>query len=156
MILVHLSKTWPLVGKGERSAEDVTLKAWAGISDEALDAHGDGVLGIYRGEVVTAFDVTGWSRRPDGRVVFEGAPSKRWGCLVGTPNPGAAWVQGSARPVKYLDTVLLAGGTVPAEQAPEGHRAVLRNYILTVGDACDATLVVPNGGRVTILTTPTE
>jgi hypothetical protein len=152
MILVHLAKSWPLIEVGERDAATETLGEWAGISDTALETYADGVLGIYKNTVVTAYDVTGWSRNPaDGRITFEGKPSERWSHLIGTPNPGPSWVQGSARPVKYLDTEVLTGGAAPVEDVPEGRRAVVRGFILTVDQHNHATLVVPQGEEVTII-----
>lgn len=152
MILVHLASSWPDVLAGKRAPEDVTLRAWAQIKDEALDTYADGVLGIYQNSVVTAFDVTDWEREADGRVVFRGRPSVKFGHLIGTPNPGKPWVQGQARPVQYLDTTVLTGGTVTVEDSGEGRRAVIDDFILTVDDSGSATLVVPPGRRVTVLT----
>jgi hypothetical protein len=77
----------------ERDAAHETLGEWAGISDDALEAYADGVLGIYKGTVVTAYDVTGWSRGADDRITFEGTPSTRWSSLIG----GLAGVPGGAR-----------------------------------------------------------
>ncbi len=153
MILVHLASSWPDALAGNRTPEDVTLRAWAQIKDEALDAYGDGVLGIYQNSVVTAFDVIDWERQADGRVVFTGAPSARFGHLVGTPNPGKPWVRGQSRPVQYLDTTVLTGGTATVKESGEGRRAVIDGFILTVDDNGFATLVVPAGQRVTVLTT---
>ncbi|QDO37899.1 hypothetical protein FNV62_06700 [Streptomyces sp. RLB3-17] len=137
---------------GKKAPEDVTLRAWAQIKDEALDSYGDGVLGIYQNTVVTAFDVVDWERQADGRVVFNGVPSAKFGHLIGTPNPGRPWVQGQARPVQYLDTAVLTGGTATVEDTGEGRRAVINDFILTVGDDGSATLAVPAGQRVTVLT----
>lgn len=58
-----------------------------------MDRYGDGVLGIYKNEVVSAFDVTDWTRGSDGRVTFTGSPSVKFGHLIGTPNPGKPWVR---------------------------------------------------------------
>ncbi|MFH7337134.1 hypothetical protein [Streptomyces sp. KHY 26] len=154
MILVHLASSWPDVLAHSRTAAEVTLSAWAQISDDRLRQYGDAVLGVYQKEVVTAFDITGWSRTREGRVVFEGNPSRRWAHLIGTPNPGKPWVRGQARPVQYLDTAILASGAVPVEDAASGRRAVVDDFILTVDAEGSATLVVPSGRRVTVITTP--
>lgn len=83
-------------------------------------------------------------------ITFRGEKSDRWGHLIGTPNPGADWVQGAARPVKYLDTDVLTEGNVRVEEVPDGDRAVVRGYTLTVDDEGHATVLVPPGGRVTV------
>ncbi|MEV5066393.1 hypothetical protein AB0K94_35645 [Streptomyces sp. NPDC053794] len=151
MILVHLPKTWPDVVAGKQTPEDVTLQYWAQITDEALETYGDGLLGIYQHQVVSAFDVTGWKRDADGRVIFDGVPSKEFGHLIGTPNPGKHWVRGQSRPVQYLDTEVLRGGSVTVETTAEGRRAVVDGFVLTVNESGSATLVVPTGRQVTVL-----
>jgi hypothetical protein len=155
VILVHLPKTWPDVISGKQTAEDVTLQHWAQITDEALDTYGDGVLGIYQHEVVSAFDITGWKRDTEGRVIFSGVPSKEFGHLIGTPNPGKHWVRGQSRPVQYLDTAVLTGGSATVEATSDGRRAVVEGFILTVDEEGTATLVVPAGQRVTVLAAAT-
>ncbi|MCX5103581.1 hypothetical protein [Streptomyces sp. NBC_00439] len=152
VILVHLPKTWPDVLTGKQTVEGVTLQYWAQITDEALETYGDGLLGIYQHEVVSAFDVTGWERDANGRVIFSGAPSKEFSHLVGTPNPGKHWVRGQSRPVQYLDTAVLRGGSAMVETTDEGRRAVVDGFVLTVDEDGSATLVVPTGQRVTVLT----
>jgi hypothetical protein len=154
VIVVNLRRTWPQVLAGARTPADVTLGAWAHMKEQSLDEHADAILGIYQHEVVAAFDITGWSRTREGRVVFEGNPSRRWAHLIGTPNPGKPWVRGQARPVQYLDTAILASGAVPVEDAASGRRAVVDDFILTVDAEGSATLVVPSGRRVTVITTP--
>ena len=150
MILVNLSKTWPDVMIGKDAADRATLEAWAGVGDGSLDAYGDAVLGIYRNQVVTAYDVTGWERLPSGRIRFTGTESKRWKHLIGTTNPGEPWTRGQARPVKYLDTRVLTEGTVPAEDTGSGLRAVINGFALAV-DGNRAMVTVPAGGQLTIV-----
>jgi hypothetical protein len=152
MILVHLAATWQDVLAGRDTAEDATLGSWAQITDDALAVYGDVVLGIYQNEVVTAFEIDDWDRNEDGRVVFSGDRSDRFEYLIGTPNPGKPWVRGQARPVQYLDTAVLTDGSVPVEHAEDGRRAVVDDYVLTVDDKGTATLVIPPGRRVTVLT----
>ena len=154
MILVNISKTWPAVLAGKADAADVTLGAWAQIKDADLEAHADAVLGVYRNVVVTAFDVDGWSRREDGRVTFAARPSETWAHLVGMPVPGEPWLQGQARPVKVLSTATIAEGDAAVEETPEGRRAVVGGYVLTVPAPGSALLQVPAGGTVTVSQIP--
>ncbi len=150
MILVNLRQTWPKVVAGEADAAEITLGAWAQLSDKDLETHADAILGIYKNEVVTAFDIEGWSRdEGSGRVTFMGKPSQEWGHLVGTPNPGKPWVQGMSRPVQVFPTAVLTGGNVPVEETAKGLRAVLDGFVLTVENNL-ATLQVPQGGKVLV------
>jgi hypothetical protein len=155
MILVNLSQTWPDVMAGTDSADRATLEAWAGIKDESLDAYGDAMLGIYRNQAVTAYDITGWTRLPDGRVKFTGVESKKWKHLIGSASPGEPWIRGQARPVKYLDTRVLTEGTVPVQEFSGGRRAVINGFTLAV-DGDHATVTIPPGGQLTITNTPAE
>jgi hypothetical protein len=153
LILVNLSQTWPDVMAGKDSADRATLEAWAGIKDESLDAYGDAVLGIYRNQAVTAYDITGWTRLPDGRVKFTGVESKKWKHLIGSASPGDPWIRGQARPVKYLDTRVLTEGTVPVEEFSGGRRAVINGFTLAV-DGSHATVTIPPGGQLAIVNAP--
>jgi len=153
LFLVNLAKTWPSVLARERTAEDVTLGAWAQIKDADLEDHADAILGIYKNEVVTAFDIDDWRRGEDKRVTFVGHPSHKWAHLIGTPNPGKPWVQGQARPVQILPTTVLTEGNVPVEDTQVGRRAVVDGYVLTV-KAGSAAVQVPAGGRVTVSLRP--
>lgn len=157
MILVNLSKSWAQVLAGDRTAEDVTLGDWAGITDDSAARYGDTVLGIHRNQVVSAFDVEDWRRDPEtGRIRFQGRASEQWSNLVGTPNPGPEWIKGAARPIKYLDTRVLTEGDVPVEESSDGGRAVVRGYTLVVDDSGLATVIVPSGGRVMVMTREEE
>lgn len=156
MILVHLASSWPAVVRGEKDAAEVTLGNWAGIADDKLDTYADTILGIYKNEVVTAFDITGWQKLTDGtdagRVAFTGHPSTRWAHLIGTPNPGRYWTKGMARPIQYLDTADLAN-TYP-DTAPDDprqdRRMVVGGYTLTVHADGNATVTAPPGRHVTV------
>jgi hypothetical protein len=150
LILVNLARTWPNVLLGKATPDQATLGDWQGVSDNALSDHADYVLGVYQNQVVTSFDVTGWQRQPNGRVRFEGTPSKRWAHLVGGPNPGPAWTRGQVRPVKYLDTRALAEGAVEPEEHGTGHRALISGFSLAV-EGRHATVTVPPGGTVIIM-----
>ena len=121
MILVSLGKTWPRVLREHATAEWATLRAWpvwprqyARLADFA-----DVILGVYRGQVVTAYDITGWREETDAemlkgisqghprhcpRVIFEGRPSQGWKHLIGSSNPGQPFTQW---PVQYLETSTL-------------------------------------------------
>ncbi len=155
MILVHLKTSWPNVLAGEDDADRATLKAWAGINDASLQRYADVVLGIYKDEVVSAYDVTGWERqkgdRNRTRVAFEGNHSKRWGHLIGTPNPGTTWGPGMARPVQYLDTQRLIDGDVEVEDTEAGRRAIIEGFILTVLEDGNANLVMPKDRQLQVI-----
>lgn len=155
MILVNLASTWPAVANGQADAAAITLGNWAQISDNSLDTYADSILGIYKNEVVTAFDLTGWQRLtegPDaGRVTFTGRPSQQWKHLIGTPNPGTPWTAGMARPVQYLDTpTLIAGTATPDPTEDHDHHTDLLGFTLTVHDG-NATVGVPFGKHVTVV-----
>lgn len=156
MLVVNLSKSWPKVLNGVALASDVTLCSWASITDDSLDKYADVVLGVYQGVVVSAFDITGWERIPDGewkgRVTFFGVESKQWAGLIGQPNPTTPWVQGSARPVKYLLTSEFLNGSATVEEDTSGRRAVIDGYVLSVSLTGEAYLQVPMGKNITVMT----
>jgi hypothetical protein len=152
MILVHVPRTWPFVISGERTAAEVTLRDWAAITDADLNIYADAVLGIFRNEVVSAFDVTSWERGEDGRIRFHGEPSMEWSHLIGTPNPGKPWVRGMARPVQYLSTTALTEGNVCVDESRGGRRAVIDDFALTVSADGLATVLVPAGRSVMVTT----
>jgi hypothetical protein len=123
MILVSLGYTWPRVIKGLMTTEDALLVAWPvrPSEEEQLVRAADVLLGVFRGEVVAAYDITDWRwetpqeraeaarewRRHFPRVIFEGRPSKRCQHLIGTANPAGSFTRW---PVKYLDTVKVQQG----------------------------------------------
>jgi hypothetical protein len=151
VILVHLPTTWPQVLAGQMSAADATLGEWYGLSDDNLAEYGDALAGVFEHEVVSAYDVTGWQRNSDRRVIFSGTPSKKWAHLIGTPNPGKPWgVRGKARPVQYLDTRIIAATTAPIENVGDIRRATLGGFTLAVDHAGSAVLTVPAGHQVTV------
>ncbi len=106
MIIVNLNSSWPKVLAGDADPVRKTTGSWARISDRSLEEHADVLLGVYKNVVVTAYDITGWTRDPeDKRVRFEvSGPSVEFADLIGQPVPGAPWVRGAARPVKVLAT----------------------------------------------------
>ena len=117
MILVHLPATWPQVLASQMSAADATLGDWYGLSEAKLTEYGDALIGVFEHQVVSAYDVSGWHRTSEGKIVFNGTPSKKWAHLIGTPNPGKPWgVRGKARPIQYLDTRIIAATTAPIEK----------------------------------------
>ncbi len=110
MFLVNLRQSWPAVKAGTRPAAEVTLGEWAQLTDEALAEYGDVIPGIYDNQVVSAFDIEGWSRDPDNRrVTFTDTESERWAHLIGEANPRPRWKQGQAGPVQYLATAVVEG-----------------------------------------------
>jgi hypothetical protein len=156
MFLVNLSKTWPQVRAGAKDPAEATLGDWPGIKEDDLETHADAILGIFKNVVVTAYDIEGQPQRKGGRVRFIGRPSRKWAHLVGTPNPGRPWVQGYGRPVQVLDTRVLTQGNVPIEDSPSGQRAVVSGYVLTVSEDGCATLLVPDGGKATVIPLSSE
>ena len=150
MIIVNLANTWPRVLTGELSAASATLGEWYNVTDEAIVQFGDVVLGNYRGEVVTAFDVTGFHRTRGGLVVFKGVPSQQFGSLVGGPSP-VRWKRGQARPIFYLATESLTGETSAVGAPASRQQVVVGSFVLTVESDGTATLSVPMGGTVTVV-----
>ena len=112
----------PNPAKREALARLYTFYAWPvrPAEEAALARYADVILGIHRGEVVTAYDITDWRREKDAerqyeashglprswpRIVFEGTPSATWAYLIGTacpaPPPGQ-W------PIRYVATSTVA------------------------------------------------
>ncbi len=105
MILVKLAETWPEVKDDQDARKNATRSAWLGIKPEDIGKYGDTILGVYKNNVVTAYDIL-----PDkhtylenGRVVFEVTDSHEWEHLIGEPSP-LRWVQGQQRPVQFIPT----------------------------------------------------
>lgn len=157
MILVNLASSWPAVTTGEADAADITLGNWAQISDDSLDTYADSILGIYKNDVVTAFDITGWQRIAEGtdagRVAFTGRPSLQWKHLIGAPNPGAPWTAGMARPVQYLDTTTLTSGNAGVDHADDRSMDI-DGFTLTIHADGNATVGVPYDKHVTVVSKP--
>lgn len=120
MILSSLARTWPLVLRGTSTGGEAgaLLGSWPMRPAElaALDRYADIIAGVFRGQVVAVYGITG--RRPEkpaeraeaqahglgrrfDRVIFEGSPSPAWAHKVGSSNPGKPFTQW---PVQYLDT----------------------------------------------------
>lgn len=152
MFLVNLPRTWPRVLRGLASAEDVTLGEWARVSEGSLTRYGDSVVGVYKNQVVSAYDITGWHRTTEGRIVFEGQESATLAHLIGQPVPGERWVQGAVRPVKTLDTRLALGEEVSLEPTADGLlRAVLGDTVVSVTPDGAVTVRVGAGRPVTVI-----
>ncbi|MGW5721884.1 hypothetical protein ACWEVP_37320 [Amycolatopsis sp. NPDC003865] len=153
MIAVHLNKTWPHVQAKHMTPEHATLGAWP-IAEENLRRYGDVLLGVHQNTVVVAYDITGHTRDDDKKVTFTGKPSSTWAHLVGQPTPAKPWgAKGDAWPVRFVDTVVVAGGDVPVEENAEGRRAVIDDVVLTVGADQQVVVVVPPGRSITVRTT---
>ncbi|MEI5582276.1 MULTISPECIES: hypothetical protein [unclassified Agromyces] len=152
MIVVNLKRSYPLVQLGTADLNDVTLGAWAGVTDEAIERFGDVILGVYQDKVVSAYDITGHSREDD-RVTFEGNESAEFEHLIGQQSPVPAWKRGQARPTRYIETEIVRTGSAPVELIEDGiRRAVVAGYTLTVDSDNIATITVPRGGVVTVVT----
>ncbi|MEU2205528.1 hypothetical protein AB0P19_14200 [Microbacterium oleivorans] len=153
MIVVNLKRSYPRVQLGQADLDAVTLSAWAGVTEEAIDRFGDVILGVYQDKVVSAYNVTSHSRDDEGRVVFEGIESPEFEHLIGQPSPVPAWKRGQARPTRYIDTEIVRTGAAPIELLEDGlRRAVVDGYTLTVDANRIATISVPKGGAVMVLT----
>jgi len=111
MILVNMPQTWPAVKAGTMTADQATLAAWP-IKQDIVDEDGrvgDVILGIYKNEVVSAYDITGHDYTSDDRVVFKGTPSTEWDYLIGGRSP-LPWVSGQQWPVQHLPTKTMVIG----------------------------------------------
>jgi len=110
MMLVNLHKTWPMVMAGTKTPDEATFYAWPIRPEDeaAFKRHGDVVLGIFLGRVVTAYDITSHRAetsterdherrqglgRHHARVVLEGLESETWRHLVDGPSPGMPFTQ---------------------------------------------------------------
>jgi hypothetical protein len=161
MILVHIPHGYPKVQRQEASLKLVTTGNWAGISDDAIEEYGDILAGIYQDRIVSIYRITGYARivdelSPDnGRVVFEvdKAPDLEKKYLE-TPNPGKRWGRGMARPVQYIQTDVLYGGSVPVAEVAtndgSSRRAVVEGFILTVDDEGNGIISVPAGSSLLV------
>jgi hypothetical protein len=153
VIVVNVNQTWPLVKAGTMNQDVAVLGVWP-IAADKLAAYGDVLLAAFDNVVVAAYDIVDHERDPDTKkVTFEARKSEAWGHLVGQPNPGKHWgQQGDAWPVRYVDTTVVADGDVPVQDIPEGRRAVVGGYTLTIGADSNATVLVPAGRTVTVQT----
>lgn len=146
MILVNLRKTWPAVLAGHADPAQVTLGAWAALTEDDLAVHGDVLLGVHKNVVVTAYSIAGWTRdEATGRVTFDGEPSDEWAELIGQRVPGSPWVKGAARPVKVLDTAVARGVAVSPRADPTGR---------LTADLGPVSVLVEPDGRTTVRIEP--
>ncbi|MGA1838210.1 hypothetical protein VD659_14915 [Herbiconiux sp. 11R-BC] len=155
MIVVNIKSSYPSVLAGVMDLDDATLGDWYQISDEAIRLYGDVILGVYKEKVVSAYDITGHTRDVEAQTVsFDGNDSETFAHLVGQRNPAAPWTRGQGRPIKYVSTDVVLSGEVDIEEVsemPEGRRAVVKGYVLTVDADNIATVEPPAGGVVTVL-----
>lgn len=149
MLVVNVSRTWPLV-PGEMSAEESVLGDWAALNEAKLHQYGDAIIAVADGTVVAAYDIRGWERLESGRVRFEGSLSGRWAPLIGTPSP-VTWTQGAARPVRYVESDELAGALACETPRSTGDRITIRGWTLQVGPGGDAVVRMPAGCSLTVI-----
>lgn len=177
-IAVNLARTFPtvidLALNGARDGqldrlETVTLGDWARVSErDAEDI--ELVLGAYLGWVVSAYKVTGYTRRGDGRVRWSGEPADDFAGLIGTELPGGDWRRGQARPLRKV-TVSQAPGNAEEsmkdcllamfryDHRPERRRATqeLEEQISVQIQLPDTVMIrVPAGMKVFISPIPPE
>lgn len=151
MIFVNVTRSWPEVLAGARSAEDSVLGDWSALSESKLHQYADAIVGVADGRVVAVFDVTSWHHVGVGdRVRFEGSPSTRWSPLVGTSSH-VTWKRGQARPTRFVDTAEVAS-LAPAPAGSHRDRVSVGPFTLQLVGAADAVLHIPAGARVTIVT----
>ena len=86
------------------------------------------------------------------RVRFKLAPAPEFGHLHGQPSPAAR----SRNAIGYVETRTLIHGDVPAEKQPEGRRAIIDGFTLTVSEDGVAHLTVPTGKQVVVTATADE
>ncbi len=150
MIVVNLRKSYREVLSGHLDMDDATLGWWAGVTDEAAARYGDVVLGVFKEQVVSAFDTVGYQRDAEGRVFFDGEESSEFGAMIGKPSPVKPWVRGQARPIQYIDTDVVRNGDATVVRDGKHQRAVVAGYILSVNSEGQATVEPPEGGVVTV------
>lgn len=155
MIVVNVKSTYPSVLAGVMDLDDATLGDWYQISEDAIRMYGDVIIGVYKERVVSAYDITGHTRDTERQTVsFDGNESKEFGYLIGQRSPASPWTRGQGRPIKYIATDVVRSGEVDVEdvpETPEGRRAVVKGYVLTVDADNIATVEPPEGGVVTVL-----
>lgn len=150
-LLVNVKQSWPLVQNGTMTPAQAVLGDWGQLPDDAV-VHGVAVvIGVFRDEMVSTFDVKSWKRVKGGRVRFDGSPSTTWAHLVGAPNPGWSFSRrGVARSVQPIPLTVFSTDAEPVEEvAPHIHQALVGGFVLTVSPNT-ATLRVPRGRTVTI------
>jgi hypothetical protein len=81
------------------------------------------------------------------RVRFKLAPAPEFRHLHGQPSPAVR----SRNAIGYVKTRTLIHGDIPAEKQPEGRRAVIDGFTLTVSDDGIAHLIVPAGKQVVVI-----
>jgi hypothetical protein len=154
MIVVNLKRLYPDVLAGNVELADVSLGDWYQITDSAIKMYGDVIVGVFEEKVVSAYDVLGHARGDDQRVRFEGTESEEFAGLIGKRSPATPWQRGQGRPIKYVPTDVVRKGDAEVTAVPEeptALRAVVKGYVLTVDADGLATLEMPNGGAVAVL-----
>lgn len=172
---VHLVQTYPnLVATAPGTTHNhfrtqlarITLGDWARVSDR--DAKRTQlVLGVYEGQIVSAYVVDGYTRDPaDRRIRWSGVPADDFAGLIGTSLPGGGWVRGQARPIRKVQVPHSPGDALAAmaelalamsrynlEPQQSQLSAALESKIqVRVHDPRTVVLKVPSGVNVHILT----
>jgi hypothetical protein len=152
MLVVNVSRTWPLV-PGDMSAEESVLGDWAALNEAKLHQYGDAIIAVADGTVVAAYDIQGWERLENGRVRFAGRLSGRWAPLIGTPSP-VTWTQGAARPVRYVESTGLTRALADEAPTVADDRITIGGWTLQVGPGGDAIVHMPVGCSLTVIQAP--
>lgn len=108
----------------EQLESDTTTK-WAGLGLQALEAHSpsaealyghgkseepDYLVGVSGDQVVSVYEIRGWRRDDDHRVIFNVSRARaEMAAAVGQPTPGGPWKRGESRPIRYVDTQVFIG-----------------------------------------------
>lgn len=150
MIVVNINRSYRAVEAGTLTLEDATRGDWYGINDAAIRRHGDVLVGVWRNDVVSAYEIAGHTRLEDGTVRFDVRESSEFAGLVGQPSPVGPWKQGQSRPIVYADTRSIRTGEAPHDQVGDATRAVVGGFVLTVTAEGHATVSPPAGGVVTV------
>ncbi|WP_162802097.1 hypothetical protein [Ornithinimicrobium murale] len=127
---VHLKDSYPTLAKDltdqvtdddiTESLEHITLGVWANVSDTRANDT-EGVLGVYKGAIVSAYQVTAWERNPeDERIRFHGHADDSRAHLIGTTVQGGPWVRGQSNPTRQVDVP----PTAPAAEGAADRAAV--------------------------------
>jgi hypothetical protein len=147
VLVVNVRQRWREVGAGTATAEEVVMGDW-NLERRGIDPRRvAGVVGCYRHGIVAAFPVDGEPIPRTGydppRVRFPAGPRLRH--LDGLPAP-YRWARGEQYPVHEISL-----SAFPLDAGAGVQRIDLDGFTLSVAANGEATLVVPNGRAVTVL-----